>query len=139
MLYNDKQVLRIIVIIIEQMVRCRIMSAYVCLLIRRWPSARFSYLIEMSRAMRKCVLCHMRTTKAQISLRIRLCFRCLDSIVSLDSIAEISSLWPASVAAQAGLCLAWSETPEDTFCQILQEISVPNVLNIATTFGHSQI
>ena len=25
----------------------------------------------MSRAMRKCVLCHMRTTKAQISLRIR--------------------------------------------------------------------
>ena len=27
--------------------------------------------INMSRAMRKCVLCHMRTTKAQISLRIR--------------------------------------------------------------------
>ena len=27
--------------------------------------------IEMSQAMRKCVLCHMRTTKAQISLRIR--------------------------------------------------------------------
>ena len=26
--------------------------------------------IYMSRAMRKCVLCHMRTTKAQISLRI---------------------------------------------------------------------
>ena len=25
----------------------------------------------MSRAMRKCVLCHMRTTKAQIRLRIR--------------------------------------------------------------------
>ena len=25
----------------------------------------------MSRAMRKCVLCHMRTTKAQISLHIR--------------------------------------------------------------------
>ena len=25
----------------------------------------------LSRAMRKCVLCHMRTTKAQISLRIR--------------------------------------------------------------------
>ena len=34
--------------------------------------------------------------------------RCLDSI---DSIAEISRL-----AAQAGLCLARSETPEDTFC-----------------------
>ena len=27
--------------------------------------------IDMSQAMRKCVLCHMRTTKAQISLRIR--------------------------------------------------------------------
>ena len=41
--------------------------------------------------------------------------RCLDSIISLDSIAEISRLWLSSVAAQAGLCLAWSETPEDTF------------------------
>ena len=27
--------------------------------------------MNMSRAMRKCVLCHMRTTKAQISVRIR--------------------------------------------------------------------
>ena len=26
---------------------------------------------QVSQAMRKCVLCHMRTTKAQISLRIR--------------------------------------------------------------------
>ena len=41
--------------------------------------------------------------------------RCLDSIISLDSIAEISRLWPASVAEQASLCLTWSETPEDTF------------------------
>ena len=30
-------------------------------------------------------------------------FRCLDSIISLDSIAEISRLWLASVAAQVGL------------------------------------
>ena len=42
-------------------------------------------------------------------------FRCLDSIIYLDSIAEISRLQIASVAAQAGLCLAWSGTPEDTF------------------------
>ena len=35
-----------------------------------------------------------------------LIFRCLDSIISLDSIAEISRLYLASVAAQAGLCLA---------------------------------
>ena len=24
----------------------------------------------------------------------------------------------ASVAAQVGFCLAWSETPEDTFCRV---------------------
>ena len=43
---------------------------------------------------------------------------CLDSIISLDSIAEILRLQLASVAAQAGLCLAWSKTPEDTFCHV---------------------
>ena len=42
--------------------------------------------------------------------------RCLDSIISLDSIAEISRLYLVSVAARAGLCQARSETPEDTFC-----------------------
>ena len=42
--------------------------------------------------------------------------RCLEGIMSVDSIAEISRLQLASVAAQAGLCLAWSETPKDTFC-----------------------
>ena len=40
---------------------------------------------------------------------------CLNSIISLDSIPKISRLQLASVAAQAGLCLGWSETPEDTF------------------------
>ena len=40
----------------------------------------------------------MRTTKAQISLRI------------------------ASVAAQTGLSLPWSETPEDTFCRVVAHI-----------------
>ena len=44
--------------------------------------------------------------------------RCLDSMKSLDSIAEISRLKLAFVAAQAGLCLAWSETPEDSFCRV---------------------
>ena len=48
--------------------------------------------------------------------------RCLNSIISLDSITEISRLWLASVAAQAGLCLAWSETPEDTFCRVVAQI-----------------
>ena len=37
---------------------------------------------------------------------------CLDSIISLVSIFTISSLYIASVAAQASLCLTWSETPK---------------------------
>ena len=45
--------------------------------------------------------------------------RCLDSVMSLVSVTKISSLMLASVAAQAGLCLAWSETPEDTFCHVM--------------------
>ena len=48
--------------------------------------------------------------------------RCLDSIISLDSIAEISRLKLASVAAQASLCLAWLETPEDPFCRVMAPI-----------------
>ena len=48
----------------------------------------------------------------------RLCCSLL-SIISLDSIAEISRLWLASVAMPAGLCLTWPETPEDTFCRVV--------------------
>ena len=61
--------------------------------------------------MRKRVLCHMRTTKAQINFVIR----CLDSVMSLVSVSKISNLMLASVAEQASLSLTWSETPEDTF------------------------
>ena len=50
--------------------------------------------------------------------------RCLDSIISIDSVAEISRLLLASVAAQAGLCLAWSETPEDTFCRVVAQMFI---------------
>ena len=63
----------------------------------------------------KTCLCYMRTTKAQISLHIRavwisaIVVLCLCSIISLVSISEISSLYPASMAAQAGLCLTWSQ------------------------------
>ena len=71
--------------------------------------------IHMSRAMRKCVLFHMRTTKAQISLISAFVVRCLDSVMSLVSVTKISSLMLASVAEQAGLSLTWSETSEDTF------------------------
>ena len=40
---------------------------------------------------------------------------CLDSVMSLVPVIEISSLMVASAAEQAGLNLTLSETPEDTF------------------------
>ena len=77
--------------------------------------------------MKKCVLCHMRTKRVLChprSLISAFVVRCLDSIISLHSIAEISRLWLACVAGQAGLCLAWSETPEDTFCRVMAQLSL---------------
>ena len=41
--------------------------------------------------------------------------RCLDSIILLVFITEISSLYLASVAAQTDLSLTWSETPKTGF------------------------
>ena len=41
--------------------------------------------------------------------------RCLDSIIPLVSISELLSLYLGSVAAQAGLCPTWSQTPETGF------------------------
>ena len=41
--------------------------------------------------------------------------RYLDSMISLVSVSEISSLYIASVAAQAGLSLPWSQTPKTVF------------------------
>ena len=41
--------------------------------------------------------------------------RCLDSIIPLVSIHKISSLYLASVPAQAGLSLSWSQTPKTGF------------------------
>ena len=40
---------------------------------------------------------------------------CLESIMPLVSISEISSHYLASVTAQAGLSLLWSQTPETGF------------------------
>ena len=41
--------------------------------------------------------------------------RCLDSIISLVFISEISRLYVASVTEQAGLNLTWSQTPKTGF------------------------
>ena len=40
---------------------------------------------------------------------------CLDSIIPLVFISKISSFYLASVAAQAGLCLTWLQTPKTGF------------------------
>ena len=40
---------------------------------------------------------------------------CLDNIISLISLFEISSLWLVTAAEQAGLSFTWSQTPEDRF------------------------
>ena len=45
----------------------------------------------------------------------RVVIHCLDSIITLVSISKISSLCLASVAAQAGLSLPWSQTPRTGF------------------------
>ena len=41
--------------------------------------------------------------------------RCLDSVITLVSISEISSLYLAFVAAQAGSSLTWMKTPKTGF------------------------
>ena len=48
----------------------------------------------------------------------------LNSIISLVSRSEVSRFLLASVAAQAGLCLALSETPEDTFCRVVAQMII---------------
>ena len=65
--------------------------------------------------MRKYVLCHMRTAKAQSDQRL---------YCSLLRQNDISSLYirnfkilAGSVAEQVSMCRSWSETPEDTFSQ----------------------
>ena len=41
--------------------------------------------------------------------------RCLDNMIPLVSITKISSIYLASVAAQTGLSLPWSQTPKTGF------------------------
>ena len=60
---------------------------------------------------------NLRTTKAQISLHIHCLdsFCCLDSIISLVSVSEISSLYLVSVTVRTGLSLPWSQIPKTGF------------------------
>ena len=72
------------------------------------------------------VICKQRHRSACASAQSNqhLCFRCLDSIISLNSIVEISRLQLGFVDAQAGLSLTWSETPKHTFCHVVAHILV---------------
>ena len=57
------------------------------------------------------VICEQQRRRSAFAVR------CLDSIIS-----EISSSYLASVAAQAGWSLPWSETPEESFCRVVAHI-----------------
>ena len=64
----------------------------------------------------KTCFCHVRTTKAQISLRIcAFVVRCLASIIPVLAISKVSRHLLASVAEQAGLSLVSSHTPKTGF------------------------
>ena len=70
--------------------------------------------------MRKLVLPYVNNKGADQPAHLRslisfFVVRRLDSIIPLVSISKISSLYLASVAAQAGLSLTWSETQKTGF------------------------
>ena len=65
---------------------------------------------------------------------------CLDSIIPLVYIAEISSLQLASVAAQAGLCLTWSQTSKTGFLatRLFYHLRVSDLIYFTETSGQNQ-
>ena len=74
--------------------------------------------LHMSHDMRKPVYANNKGTEQPAHLRSLISsfvVCCLDSIISVVSISEISSLNLASVAVQAGLRLTWSQTPKMGF------------------------
>ena len=76
-----------------------------------WISKNASVLgYQLSHVTRKSALRPMRTTKAQISLRIHAVWS-----APLLFAAKISRLWFVSVAEQAGLSLTWSKSPKTGF------------------------
>ena len=67
----------------------------------------------MNHVMRKPVFTSMLYANNSLISDFVVC--CLDSIIPLISIAEISSLYLASVAEQAGLGPTWSQSPKTGF------------------------
>ena len=80
----------------------------------------------MGQVMRKRVLCHMRTTKAQISLRIH-------AVLSAPLLFAAEIVWYANllypkiqdfVAEQSSLNPTWSKILEDTFSREVAHIII---------------
>ena len=87
----------------------------------------------MSQAMRKRLMSYANNKGADQpahprSLISAFVVHSLDSIISLVSRSKISRFLLASVAVQAGLCLAWSETPEDMFCRVVAQVDQTTLL-----------
>ena len=59
-----------------------------------------------------CEQQNRRSACASAQSNQHFCFHCLDSIIPKLAKSEISRLQLVSVAAQAGLSLAWSQTPK---------------------------
>ena len=91
-------------------------------------------ILKMSRVMRKLDFCLCENKgvdqlhsncEADQQLRSNceadqhLCFRYTDSTIPLPLKSEISSFYPSSVAAHAGSCRTWSETPKTSFLALL--------------------
>ena len=118
--YSDAQTCRLVNVGILYFTPVPRSSIGLAIVVAIWTATLTLADTLISHVRRKPALCHVRTTKAQISLHPRslisaFVVRCLDSIIPLVSISEISSLFLASVAAQAGLCLTWSQTPKTCF------------------------
>ena len=70
--------------------------------------------------------------------------RCLDNIIPLVSISEISSLYLASETAHAGLCLPWSQTLKTGFLLTRIKINMAetwpilSLLRIPPELGYSR-
>ena len=95
--------------ILDQVLRCKSMDTSV-----------FDEFHYLSHIMRRSVyaICKQqkrRSACASAQSDQRLCFRCLDSIIPLNSIHEISSFYLASVAEQADLSLTWSKPRKTGF------------------------
>ena len=67
-------------------------------------------------------LCHMRKTKAQISLSSTIILHCLDSI-SILAKSKISRLYLVSADEQTGLSLTGSKTQKDRFSHDVAQLS----------------